>query len=163
MSVEQNILGYAAGDSCNRDGCDGVIHEHDKDGECSCHINPPCSYCTEPNAYCPKCGWDAKTEQDEYDKLQSEINKKNQSSFDKQNEEFQKRRYDFYKKYHGKLPVDKLEIRSEAHTHFTMKVFGVFPEGTENRESLLPKIRGTFGGRFDRFTNSSFEYTAYTD
>jgi hypothetical protein len=49
--------GFTKGEICNRNGCDGII-EHERDGGCSCHINPPCSYCTDDGAYCPKCGWD---------------------------------------------------------------------------------------------------------
>ena len=39
-------LGYFKGEKCNRNGCNGIIDEHEKEGECTCHINPPCSYCT---------------------------------------------------------------------------------------------------------------------
>ncbi len=57
--------GLSKGEKCNREGCVGVIDEYDKDGCCSCHTNPPCSYCTEPNSYCESCGWSAKEDQDE--------------------------------------------------------------------------------------------------
>ncbi len=50
-------VGYMAGDPCRRNGCNGTIQEMDRRG-CSCHINPPCSSCTEPRAYCDNCGWD---------------------------------------------------------------------------------------------------------
>jgi hypothetical protein len=55
--------GIFKGDICNRKGCMGIIDETEKKG-CSCHINPPCSSCTEPRAFCPVCGWDGKEEQD---------------------------------------------------------------------------------------------------
>lgn len=29
---------------------------HYQDGGCSCHINPPCSYCTDQDLACNKCG-----------------------------------------------------------------------------------------------------------
>lgn len=51
-------LGYGSGDRCNRNGCRGIIDEHEKDGCCSCHIHPPCSYCTTDASYCDECGWD---------------------------------------------------------------------------------------------------------
>ncbi len=38
--------GFDAGDVCNRNGCSGVIIEGKREGDCSCHINPPCSFCT---------------------------------------------------------------------------------------------------------------------
>ena len=61
-----NELGYFKGETCNRNGCKGIIEEHEKEGSCTCHINPPCTYCTTPSEYCPECGWDAEDEQAEY-------------------------------------------------------------------------------------------------
>lgn len=145
------------GETCE---CGGIIDEYEKEGCCSCHINPPCSYCTEQTAFCPDCGWSAEEEQDEY---LAEIHKKNEVYYAGQQKRFNERLELFYKKYRGVEPVTELEVRSESHTHFSMKVFGVFPKGTETKESLLPKIRGTFGGRFTRFDDYSFEYIAYTD
>jgi hypothetical protein len=50
--------GWCEGDTCNRDGCDGVIETHPPDN-CSCHMGmPPCSACTDPRFYCPKCDWE---------------------------------------------------------------------------------------------------------
>ena len=49
--------GYTKGDKCNRNGCEGVIDEHDDGLSCSCHINPPCSHCENHDQYCPECGW----------------------------------------------------------------------------------------------------------
>lgn len=160
------VEGYSEGEICNRNGCNGIIKEHEKEGRCSCHINPPCSYCTELNAYCETCGWDAKEEQDEYDKQQMEVYKKNESYYAQQRKEFDEARDLFYKKYRGEIPAEKLEMRGEPHTHFTMKKIGVFPKGSETYESLLPKVRGTFGGRFTTVIDKDsyrFEYIAYTD
>lgn len=57
-------LGYSEGELCNRNGCKGIILEGERDGDCcSCHINPPCGYCTQNVSYCPECGWDAKNEE----------------------------------------------------------------------------------------------------
>lgn len=64
MGIEE---GYCKGETCNRDGCQGVIIENDEGGSCSCHINPPCDHCTTPREYCPECGWDALEEQRELD------------------------------------------------------------------------------------------------
>jgi len=50
-------FGLYEGDVCNRNSCKGVIEEHPVEN-CSCHINPPCSACTEPREYCPECGWE---------------------------------------------------------------------------------------------------------
>lgn len=47
-------IGVEEGDVCNRSGCSGVlIPEESKN--CSCHINPPCSSCTDCKIYCPMC------------------------------------------------------------------------------------------------------------
>ena len=158
--------GYSKGEKCNRDGCTGIINEYEKDGSCSCHTNPPCSYCTEPNAYCEECGWDAKEEQIEYDKVMLDAYKKNEAYYAQQRKEFDDAENLFYKKYRGEIPADKLEMRSKSHTHFSMKVIGVFPKGSETYETLLPKVKGTFGGRFTTTINQDsykFEYIAYTD
>lgn len=63
--------GYLEGERCNRHGCNGIIDAHEKEGSCSCHLNPPCSYCTTPSEFCPKCEWDALEEQREL--IQAEL------------------------------------------------------------------------------------------
>jgi hypothetical protein len=50
-------IGTWEGESCNRNGCTGIIELHPIDG-CSCHINPPCSACVGQTAFCQQCGWD---------------------------------------------------------------------------------------------------------
>lgn len=54
--------GYEAGDVCNRDGCQGIIDEHEADGSCTCFIHPPCSYCVKSRAFCDDCGWEGSDE-----------------------------------------------------------------------------------------------------
>ena len=160
---ESLVKGYSKGELCNRNGCKGIIEEYDKEGGCSCHINPPCSYCTEPKTYCGDCDWDAR---EEYDKHQMDAYKKTETFIGKLSKEFDEERDLFYQKYRGEIPAEKLEIRRLPHTHFSMKVIGVFPKGSETYESLLPKVKGTFGGRFIKTINKDsycFEYIAYTD
>jgi hypothetical protein len=56
------IKGHEAGEICNRNGCQGIIEEEERQ-PCSCHTgNPPCSTCTDPRAYCEECGWNQKDE-----------------------------------------------------------------------------------------------------
>lgn len=57
--------GFEVDENCNRNGCIGVIQERDIDGCCSCHIHPPCGYCTTPKEYCPECGWDSEEDYNE--------------------------------------------------------------------------------------------------
>lgn len=167
--MKNQELGYSKDETCNRDNCKGAIHEHDTDGGCSCHINPPCSYCTENRSYCPECGWDGKEEDDlAYQEETKNYykgfgSKEMHDDYHKQKliqDEFDRK---FSLMYRGKEPADRLITIHLSHTHFSMIKKGVFPKGTETRESLVPKIQGTFGGRFNSFTDHSFEYIAYTD
>lgn len=49
------ILGEEVGDTCNREGCAGIIT---KDGSCQCATsNPPCSWCENDKRYCSVCDW----------------------------------------------------------------------------------------------------------
>lgn len=57
--------GYEELEDCNREDCTGVIALLDIDGCCSCHSNPPCSYCTTPREYCPECAWNLQDEMNE--------------------------------------------------------------------------------------------------
>jgi hypothetical protein len=138
--------GYSKGEVCNRDGCQGIIQEHEKEGFCSCHINPPCSYCVDSVAYCELCDWDGYEEQKDY------IYPSTQSNFD------------FKVRTINDLDNSKIDWISESHTHFSMKKIGVFPKGT-TPEEVAKEVRGTFGGRFSYFREDSqrFEYIAYTD
>lgn len=152
--------GYSSGEICNRDGCKAIIQEYDKEGCCYCHINPPCSYCTTSSSYCDSCKWDGKEEQDECIETYVKSNEESSSlEFERYNEKDKL----FDKAYSGLIPANALEIRRYSHTNFTMMVKGVFPNGTETPDTILPKIRGTFGGRFTKFNEYRFEYIAYTD
>ena len=139
--------GIFKGEICNRDGCVGIIDEHEKEGSCSCHINPPCSYCTTDTAYCPICEWSAEEERIEVENKRPKFN------------------YEPYKtKTVDDLDRTKIDWISYSHTHFLMIKEGVFPIGT-SLSSIINKIRGTFGGRFEYFNpeTGDFKYIAYTD
>lgn len=157
-----NDLGFIKGEICNRDGCIGVIDETPKEGSCSCHIHPPCGYCTTDTSYCPVCDWHP---EDDRMLIDPETEKRNREYYEREMAIFTERRERFYKKFRGDEPIEKLEIRTEAHTHFTQKQIGVFPPGTETPTSLLPKINGTFGGRYESFNpkRGTFSFIAYTD
>ena len=141
----QTTFGDEEGQVCWRDGCQGVIKCHPVEN-CSCHINPPCSACTDPKEYCPVCDWEA-------EKWNGSIN-----GFDvKQDKEgiisaWQPR------------PLDprKIDYRTRSHTNSSQICTGVYPEGTTAAE-VLALVKGTFGGRFNHFGNGKFEYVAYTD
>lgn len=154
----QEYIGIEKGEKCNRDGCGGIIDEHETDTSCSCHINPPCSHCVDSREFCPVCGWEGRDEQNKPVVTQSA-----QEFYNKLMDEHDKRRDSFYLKFNGKANIDKLEMMLEEHTHFSQIVKGVFPTGTETKDSLLPKVIGSFGGRWRTFTENTFEYVAYTD
>ena len=135
-------FGMCEGDVCQRGGCRGVIEARPVEN-CSCHINPPCSACTEPRNYCEKCGWEESEE--ELPALPPQYTGVTPASF-------------------GPKPLDssKIDWRPRPHTHFSMIKEGVYPDGTTKAE-VEEKVKGTFGGRFLRFGNGNFEYVAYTD
>lgn len=158
----QETAGYCKGEVCNREGCKGIIDEHEKDGSCSCHIHPPCSCCTTDLSYCPECNWEPA---DDIKPVDPELQRKQHEYYRKENERWQAARELFYKKFRGDEPITELEMRTESHTHFSQKVFGVFPPYTETMVSLIAKVNGTFGGRWERFDRSrgTFSFIAYTD
>lgn len=155
-------LGQSKGEICNRDGCDGIINERGKEGGCSCHTSQPCDYCTENDSYCPKCEWDGREEQIEYEEAQRKASEGaydfHKSMMDKRNEW----KKELQAKMRGELPVDKIEYDILSHTHFSQICEGVYPKETTMGQ-VLEKVRGTFGGRFEKFGNGVFKYIAYTD
>jgi hypothetical protein len=158
MDKEIIETGVVKGETCNRNGCTGIIDEHEKEGSCSCHINPPCSYCTTDAAYCPVCEWEPGDDYKPYTPTKEQENR-----WQKENDEWAANRDIFYKRYAGQEPIEKLETRTESHTNASQKVLGVFPAGTETRATIEPKVIGSWGGRFERFTETTFCYIAYTD
>lgn len=139
-------LGYETGEVCNRNAdCPGIIKEKERQGSCSCHINPPCSYCVDDYHYCSLCGWDGREEQQNY---RSPITT---SSI-----------YDYKIRTLKDLDNTKIDYIIRSHTHFTMIVEGVCPLGTTANE-VRKVINGTFGGRFEHFGGGKFKFIAYTD
>ena len=43
------------GDNCPFSDCNGIMIVRQDD--CSCHISPPCDYCTGASPTCSECGW----------------------------------------------------------------------------------------------------------
>lgn len=159
--------GYLKGEVCNRDGCVGIIDEHYTDSCCSCHINPPCSYCTTSREYCPICDWDGREEQIENE---SRITDSYQATEyaglhyynSKEANIYCSRVYDMMA---GKLPrPNELMYVDESHTHFSMIKKGVYP-ASMTLNDLVNKIQGSFGGRFKSLNKETgiFSYVAYTD
>ena len=51
-------MNYEEGENCPA-FCSGVL-QYERDGSCSCHINPPCYSCMNSYLACQKCGLDAR-------------------------------------------------------------------------------------------------------
>lgn len=139
--------GNLVGERCGRNGCAGIIAEKRSDVGCSCHIAPPCSFCTTPREYCPECDWDAEAESRTYEEAHT-YHLGVGGAF----AETRKR----------VLDNTKIDWISTTHSGCTMIREGVYPPGA-TRKDVEKLVRGTFGGRFRHFGDGRFEYVAYTD
>ncbi|OHV81651.1 hypothetical protein [Rhizobium sp. LCM 4573] len=139
------IVCFEAGQVCGRKGCDGIIQQHSSDSGCSCHINPPCSFCTTPREYCEACGWDAA------DDLVVEAEGTVYFA-----------PIPFVEKVRRVLDPSKIDYTISMHSNSSQKVEGVYPPET-TRAEVEARVKGTFGGRFERFGGGKFTYIAYTD
>lgn len=156
--MEQNLtpaapkvtFGECEGETCWRDGCKGIISQHDVEN-CSCHINPPCGACTSPREYCLVCSWAAADEDDTFNDHTVKYTNKEHGIFGGL-ESWKPR------------PLDprKLDYHNLSHSNSSMIKRGVYPPEMTSKE-VEEKIKGTFGGRFNYFGNGKFEYVAYTD
>lgn len=140
-------LGYIEGEICGRHGCRGIMAEHPVE-DCSCHISPPCGACTAERGYCTTCDAQVSDEREEYiNDFVCKIDSKTAKIWD----------------YTPRLlDSTKIDWHSKSHTHFSMIMEGVYPEGTSQAE-VLKAVDGTFGGRFDHFGGGKFKFIAYTD
>jgi len=157
-----NELGYLEDEVCGRDGCEELISLKEVDGGCSCHISPPCSYCTTLREHCAECGWDAEEEQ-EAEQLQVQLARQARSEEEKQAE---RRYWELVKIRNLPRTFDPKRINAEkfSHTNSSMIVEGWFPAGM-TMEEVRKEVNGTFGGRFGSFdqTKQTFSFIAYTD
>lgn len=141
-------FGYCEGDTCGRDGCTGVI-ELEPVKDCSCHISPPCWNHENADMYCHECGWRAADDP----LCVREISSISMG---------------------GPVPIiesrprvldpTKIDWVAKLHSSSSMIKEGVFPIGTPLAD-VEKAVRGTFGGRFERFNEDTghFKYIAYTD
>jgi hypothetical protein len=137
-------LGYCEGDICNRSGCLGTIAMHETEN-CSCHINPPCAYCTAPRNFCPDCDWQEKDDPLVVMEVTTICLPSGWTD--------RKKRI---------LDPTKIDYRIEMHSNSSQLCIGVYPPDA-TRQEVEKIVRGTFGGRFNKFNGGHFEYVAYTD
>lgn len=140
-------LGYEEGAQCNRGDCAGYI-ELEKVENCSCHISAPCSAHENADMCCPGCGWRAADDPlcvREIERISMGVIPHVQTR-------------------PRVLDQSKIDWVAKLHTSSSMIKEGVFPVGTPPSE-VEEAVRGTFGGRFERFDkeNGRFKYIAYTD
>lgn len=134
--------GYLEDEVCNRNGCKGIITLKDIEGSCSCHINPPCSYCETSKEYCPDCGWDAEEERWElYEKTASAIKPRKVETY----QETQKRLEERYNKDDGKL-------------YKVVRYFDSIKEGLEGSNMKL----GDACRLLDKLNNKERYYVSYS-
>lgn len=138
-------FGYGEGDTCRRNGCDGIIDSHPVEN-CSCHLCAPCNACTSPRNFCPECGWE---------EVDDEVFNGYIVNVDRET--------GIFKSYELR-PLDptKIDWHSFSHSSCSMIKRGVYPEGTTATD-VRKLVDGTFGGRFNYFRDGKFEFVAYTD
>jgi len=127
------------GDPCPVEGCKGIL-VYPPVVNCSCHSSPPCSACVNNRLICPLCGWQ------EERPYKQEAKQTHVPILDRPR------------------PLDptKIDYRIKSHTSFSQICEGVYPPGTSSKD-VENVVRGTFGGRFERFGDGVFKYIAYTD
>lgn len=57
QSSEQSTVGIEEGDVCGRDSCPGTM-EYRRQGECTCHLSPPCGSCVDQILTCTECDFE---------------------------------------------------------------------------------------------------------
>jgi hypothetical protein len=158
--------GYADGDTCNRDGCQGIIKEHDTDTCCSCHDNPPCSHCTTSREYCPACGWDGEEEQQASYVEPTPEQIAIWNAYHKRQDELEAQ---WRRKWLGEEEATEIETRHESHTYFSQIINGVYPRSMPISE-VYDYVRKHYyneffgGGRWQKAPgNGTFSWIQYTD
>ncbi len=112
---------------------------------CSCHINPPCIPCVNNRLTCDVCGFvDDSPESVDIPVVLGDPGIS-------------------MREYRPKpLSTTEIDYRVTMHTHFSQICEGVYPPG-KTINDVLAKVKGTFGGRFEAFSDGKFRYIAYTD
>lgn len=148
-------LGFCEGNTCGREGCNGIISIHQSDN-CSCHISPPCSSCTALRAYCPECDWQEADDPAPEPSTPTQAEKDSWASWAAGQERMRN------------LPLDNTKVswRSKSHSSCSMIKEGVYPDSGDQQADMVTvrkQVDGTFGGHFERFGDGAFKFIAYTD
>ena len=145
--------GVIEGDQCNRNKCAGVMEQVKEDGVCSCHINPPCSYCVNECYICPVCGFE--TEQPEAKKPSKKPNHGiNQSSYYRRKSSVE---------LFNELDNDTFGYVTIPGHYYWMEYKGKYPKGM-TVEEIISNFNTCFGLKWLIFPrNGQFHIKVYTD
>jgi len=138
-------LGYCEGDTCGREGCDGTI-ELEKVTDCSCHLSAPCWRHENADMCCTECGWRAADDP----LCVREISSISMGDLP------------YVQTKPRVLDPTKIDWVAKLHSSSSMIKEGVYPPDLTLAD-VEKEVRGTFGGRFERFKDGHFKYIAYTD
>lgn len=145
-------VGLIEGDICNRNGCKGKMVEKDDGGCCSCHINPPCSYCVNKEYYCSECGEEVGPPED-----------KGSSSLPTNNDPSPWWRVKSPKERFDELPEGKFGYVTIAGKYYWMEYWGKYPEGM-GVSDIVSKFNTCFGYKWIKFPEGGvFHIKVYTD
>jgi len=123
---------------------------------CSCHINPPCSACTNNRLTCNSCGW----EELEPEYTPAVPSKEQKSYYEKWNREYEEAKKRGHTFPHGGRIFN---VDYDSSSGSTMEFTGQY-EGPVTAEDIFNKIGdGTFGHRGPIMANGRFSYTKITD
>jgi hypothetical protein len=129
------------GDKCPERKCDGIMF-FPKSENCSCHISPPCGSCADIKLTCRDCGYEEIPEPHHWIEVAPGLSMREDAP--------------------RPLDSSKIDYRTKLHTASTQICEGVYPEGT-TRDQVQAVVDGTFGGRFEYFSEGKFKFIAYTD
>lgn len=132
---------YEDGDKCPEKDCKGHF-EYIRAEPCSCHHSPPCGACVDAPLTCNACGH-----------LPDEPEYKDVPVVPGLSMREYKPR---------PLDASKIDYRVKMHSNSSQLCEGVYPDGT-TQEEVRAIVKGTFGGRFEKFGGGRFSYVAYTD
>ena len=139
------------GDKCKIEGCVGIIEVKDRDVCCSCHINPPCSYCTDISYMCGECG----EEPEDAFKESIKEQKNNGWAF----ENLIKSDSERFNELEGSK-ISWIDITPNDNYYFSVKR-GKYPEGTTAKQ-ILENFSLCFGYSYLNMGNGEFTIKYYT-
>jgi hypothetical protein len=139
--------GEVTGDTCNRNGCKGVMKELETDRGCSCHICAPCSHCVNAIYECQECG--------EVTEL-AEQSRRPAQTFVMPERRTDKERFD-------SLKDDEFGYVTIAGKYYWMEYWGKYP-ASMSAQDVVSQFNTCFGYKWlRRPVDGVFHIKVYTD